>query len=98
MKFALDFDGTYTMDPPLWDKFIEEARKSGHEVYIVTMRYKEFEKEPVLYFKLDEKCNGIVFCNRLAKIDEARRQLGFRFDIWIDDQPEWLFEDAIVKY
>jgi hypothetical protein len=94
MIFGLDFDGTYTMDPPLWDMFIAEARKSGHEVIIVTMRYEDTEAAPVLYFKLHEKANRIIYTNRKAKKSFVRMQ-NQTIHVWIDDQPEWLFEDAL---
>lgn len=38
MKIALDYDGTYTADPALWDGFIARAKARGHSVWIVTCR------------------------------------------------------------
>ena len=38
MNIALDFDGTYTEAPWLWNKFIDDAYLLGHEVYLVTGR------------------------------------------------------------
>jgi len=38
MQIALDYDDTYTKDPSLWVKFIDNARDNGHTVVIVTAR------------------------------------------------------------
>jgi len=94
MLIALDFDGTYTADPELWDLFIEHARAKGHEVIIATMRLEGMEEERVLYYGLDKKVDKIIYTNRKAKKVEVRRQYKDP-DIWIDDNPEWLFEDAL---
>lgn len=40
MNIALDYDGTYTADPDMWLRFVEEAQAAGHKVFIVTMRYE----------------------------------------------------------
>lgn len=39
MIIALDFDDTHTKDPALWNRFIDDAHRSGHRVVIATMRY-----------------------------------------------------------
>jgi hypothetical protein len=38
MKIALDYDGTYTVDPQFWEDFITLAKVRGHEVVCVTKR------------------------------------------------------------
>ena len=38
---GLDYDGTYTVDPDLWLRFVRQAKDRGHEVICVTMRYPE---------------------------------------------------------
>jgi len=96
MLIGLDFDGTYTADPELWDMFIATARSRGHEVIIATMRYEGKEEDLVLQHGLDKKVDKIIYTNRLAKKAEVKRQYRY-VDIWIDDTPEWLFEDAIPR-
>ncbi len=82
---ALDYDGTYTDDPVLWELFIKNALNCGHTVLCITMRYPETEKIalniPVYYTKRQSKMN---FC-KANNID---------IDIWIDDKPGWIFDDA----
>ncbi len=96
MLIALDFDGTYTADPELWDSFIKDMKSRGHEIIIATMRYEGEEEAEILKYGLDKKVDKIIYTNRLAKKSAVQRQYK-HVDIWIDDMPEWLFEDAIVR-
>lgn len=84
MLIALDYDGTYTKDKFLWDRFIADATKCGHSVICFTMRYPdEIIKIP---------CD-VIYTSRQAK-KKFSEQAGYMVDIWIDDRPAWLFEDA----
>lgn len=94
MLIALDFDGTYTADPGLWDAFIENARARGHEVYCATMRNATIESKEV-EDALGGKVDKIIYTNRKAKKVAFRIQCGRNPDIWIDDNPDWLYEDAL---
>lgn len=80
MLIALDYDGTYTADPVLWDAFIKKAKERGHEVKIATMR---FPSEPVP----DVGCE-VVYTERKAKYGCMPA------DIWIDDRPHFLFHNG----
>lgn len=74
MKIALDFDNTVTLDPDLWEEFIQLAQKRGHSVTVVTSRYPG---NPV-------PVNGIpvIYCSFTAK------RKHFQADVWIDDDPK----------
>lgn len=82
MKIALDYDGTYTKDPELWDAFIAMAHERGHTVTCVTAR------------RPDESVSmpcAVQYTSRRAKqvhINEANMQI----DIWIDDNPWFIFQ------
>ena len=80
MLIALDYDGTYTADPELWDLFISAARQRGHEVKIVTMR---FPSEPIE----NAPCE-VIYTSRKAKYGAIPAQ------IYIDDTPQFLFQDG----
>ena len=82
-RIALDFDGTYTADPELWNRFIEMCRDK-HDVWIVTMRYSN---EPIGIN------HPVIYTSRKAKKVYCEEK-GIHFDIWIDDTPEWLFRDG----
>lgn len=91
MLIALDFDGTYTADPILWDEFLESARAKGHLVACVTMRYpgEAMEVEDAIAGKVD----AIIYTRRKAKRPYLAAR-GLAPDIWIDDNPRWVEVDA----
>ena len=74
MIIALDYDGTYTRDPAMWNEFIKLAESAGHDVVIVTKRYNSEEIEsppaPVHYMSRRDK----IHCQPSP-------------DIWIDNNP-----------
>lgn len=84
--FALDYDGTYTAAPELWDRFIEDAHRRGYTVVCVTMR------KPEERLDVDLPCE-VIYTSRRAKVPYMKR-LGIRVNIWIDDSPHWLLSDA----
>lgn len=86
MKIALDYDGTYTADPELWNKFIANAVECGHDVFCVTMR--NALTELILFVPMK-----VYYTNRQAKMDYCKTN-GIKVDIWIDDKPGWIFDDA----
>jgi len=88
MIIGLDYDGTYTRDPELWDQFIEMFQAKGHTIIIATMRH---EGESIDHIFKD-KCE-IVYTRRLAKkvfLDNKN----IKPDIWVDDNPMWIYTDA----
>lgn len=86
MRIALDYDGTYTEDPELWDAFIRVAQSFGHEVMIVTMRY------PQEAIRHEVPCE-IFYTGRLAKRQFMQR-LSIEFTVWIDDIPEFILHST----
>lgn len=88
MKIALDYDGTFTADPELWINFIDNAKKRGHQIFIVTMRYPN----ETLSHEID--CE-IIYTSRKAKI-RFLADLGLTVNIWVDDMPHLLFQGVDV--
>lgn len=86
MIIALDYDKTYTREPVLWKKFISDCQKLSHVVICITMRYPH---EKILDMPLD----AIYYTSRKAKLIWAKAN-NIEVDIWIDDKPGWLFDDA----
>lgn len=82
MKIALDYDGTFTRDPAFWMQFIHNAKAQGHEVKILTMRFKS---EPIEH---------AIPCDIIYTGRKAKRAFFRDADIFIDDQPEFLLMDA----
>lgn len=90
MLIALDYDGTYTADPELWLAFVRTAHASGHRVICATMRTPSevADMDPRLLASVEVVCT-----HRQAKVT-ALRDRGVAPDVWIDDSPHWLLNDA----
>ncbi len=92
MRFALDYDGTAEEDPGLWLMFISSAQARGHQVVIVTMRYPE--EGSSMSVDLRAAVNAVYFTSRKAKVPYMRDVAKVDIDVWIDDKPTWLLNDA----
>ena len=91
VTIAIDYDGTFTKIPRLLTQFIKSAQESGHRVICVTLRH-ESEGDEIRRSTLGRMCR-IIFTNRRAK-EPVLKELGITPDIWIDDQPFWIYKDA----
>lgn len=83
---AIDYDGTYTVDPDLWRAFIERAQARGHTVVMVTGRSNEGQYGA----EVRRDVRGlvpIVFAAQMWKRDAAQLA-GFDVSVWIEDHPE----------
>lgn len=87
---ALDWDGTFTADPILWVSFISQARRNGHQVYIVTMRHPD----EAVRLPSDTQVDGIYYTGRQAKLRFVEER-GLKIDIWIDDRPDFILYPAV---
>ena len=94
MRIALDFDGTYTEDPVMWDRFISLARSMDHEVHVVTMRAKDEGADVVRH--LGGKVDHIWFTDRKAK-REFMELRGLSVQVWIDDMPDFIIGSAAPR-
>lgn len=89
---ALDYDGTYTADPELWLEFIKKAHERGHKIVCVTMRHPQEIHEALFDPRLKELVT--VFPTGREAKKKHMRMKGVQIDIWIDDNPEWIFEGS----
>lgn len=80
MNIALDWDGTYTEDPELWNGFIAAATARGHVVYCVTARIESPAN------RAEVRIEGVetIFCG-LASKPIVTKACGIKIDVWIDD-------------
>jgi hypothetical protein len=93
MNISLDYDDTYTRDPKAWLMFIKLFRARGHKVYCVTMRHNIGTQALEVIDALDTEVDGIYFTGHKAKENFMFDQ-GIRIDVWIDDQPNFVNQDA----
>jgi len=100
MNIAIDYDDTYTLNPRMWDEFIQRAYEYDCEVYLVTWRDGENrsmrdEVEKDLRYVLRE--GFIHFTNLKAKRKYMEDQ-GIYIDVWIDDNPYAILHDGDITY
>lgn len=82
MIIALDYDGTYTKDPALWDQFIHAALVAGHKVVCVTARRDTEENRKDVKMPIP-----VYFTSLSAKLWYMEKR-GVKVDVWIDDEPD----------
>jgi hypothetical protein len=87
---CLDYDGSYTEFPKLFDIIIEKSDELGYKVILATIRYP-YEVDDFLK-QLKEKI-PVYYTSRTAKINFLNK-LGIAPSLWIDDRPEWIFKDV----
>lgn len=87
MIIALDYDGTFTVNPSLWAKFVHDCKICNYEVICITMRNSLTELIDI-YVPMK-----VYYTNRQAKMDYCKAN-NIKVDIWIDDNPGWIFDDA----
>lgn len=88
---CLDYDGSYNRFPELFDVIIKKSKSLGYDVIMATMRY-EGEKDSGLEC-LEKVLDKIIYTNRKSKKDFLE-SIGIKPDIWIDDNPKWILNDA----
>lgn len=87
MLIALDYDDTFTRDPAAWISFIELMNSHGHVVVCATMRNAS-QGVPGMPEHV-----AVIYTFSQAK-KPYLRNMGIRPDIWIDDRPEWILQNA----
>jgi hypothetical protein len=82
MRIAIDYDGTITRAPSLFQAFIRAAMADGHEIICVTMRSasQPIESIPCEVIYTDCEKKGFFM-----------ERSGRHVDVWIDDHPELIF-------
>jgi hypothetical protein len=86
VNIAIDYDNTFTLDPPFWRGFIMRAVMAGHKVLCVTMRHDSMPVE-------HEMSVPVHYTGHKAKRPFMEAQ-GIHIDVWIDDMPEFVCVDA----
>ena len=88
MLFAVDFDGTFSRDPDLFREWVVLGRRMGHTFVLVTGRRDEGQWGDEVRGAVGDLM-PIVFANNGWK-RTAAHAAGYRVDVWIDDNPEWI--------
>lgn len=91
---AIDYDGTFTIDPDLWRAFIERAQARGHTVVMVTGRSHEGQWGA----EVRREVRGlvpVVFAAQMWK-STAAQCAGYDVNVWIEDHPETISRQTLV--
>jgi hypothetical protein len=90
ITISLDYDGTYTLMPDYWLKFIREA-PTNVKIYCITMRHESERNsmDPRLLDLVD-----VIFTGRKTK-RRFVESLGIHVHIWIDDMPDFIVTDSL---
>lgn len=93
MKIAIDYDGTYSEDPALWDGVIELVTQAGHEARVVTARDDRLDRTAALVSV--EKKHPVIYTRGMGKRWFLERfGDGFVPTNWADDIPESILENS----
>ena len=89
MKIALDYDGTYTADPDMWDNFIAVVLNFDHDIRVVTHRHETLDNVD------DQFIIPVIYTDGVAKKWFCEHR-GDRWvpDVWIDDKPKGILENG----
>ena len=92
MNIALDYDGTYTRDPKMWDGFISMCKWHGHKIFICTCRGPNPQENQDMVVPAGIEC---YFTNGQSKAPFMERQ-GITVHVWIDDMPDMITDGAML--
>ena len=88
--FALDFDGTFTLNPRYWQNWILQAKAWNHIVHVVTYRQPghplEFDFAPLGV--------RVFYTDHVGKKKYMESQ-GIKIDVWVDDRAECITTDGL---
>ena len=92
MIIAIDYDGTYSVAPELWNQFIKLFQEAGHTIICVTGRTEDLS-QPVM--NSIGNLVPVIFAGGLPK-REACKKRNYEVNIWIDDMPEMITSSYLV--
>lgn len=84
---SLDFDDTFSADPPLWKAFVAQALARGHSVYVVTCRRDNEENRADIEAVTELPAWRHIYTGMAPKRWFCE-QRGLVVSVWIDDYPE----------
>jgi len=87
---CLDYDGSYTAFPELFNMIINRRKELGYNVILATMRYPS-EANDALRNIANEI--DVYYTGRKAKKEFLEVQVVFP-DLWLDACPYWILNDA----
>lgn len=87
MLISIDYDGTYTRNPALWNAIIELFQSAGNQVICITNRTEHSSQATEVLESIGKIVSQVIFAGTLYKREAAKRA-GYKVDVFIDDVPE----------
>ncbi len=98
MRIAIDYDGTYTRTPNMWDAVIRRFESNHIDVVCVSSRRntegnrQEIECAMAAYDGVDVP----IYLTGYEAKAEVMDNLGLHVDIWIDDDPKTIDPNGVI--
>jgi hypothetical protein len=90
---AIDYDGTYSAHPSLFDKAIKLFQEGGHTVICITNRTSTVKKHEIV--NSIGQLVPVIFAGSDWKKDAAIAN-GYRVDVWLDDNPSSIEKQILI--
>lgn len=98
ITIAIDYDGTFSLAPGLWARFIADANSCGCRVFVISCRKCECSPAMKCENHVDLKAampligeDGVTSLTFYLTNGAPKRwfmeQRGIKVDIWVDDEP-----------
>lgn len=89
MNIAIDFDGTWSLDPWFWNRFAVNCAYHKHNLSIITRRELPTTPHEIAYFRswnhIPKEVEIYYSCGQFKRL--FAESIGLKIDIWIDDEP-----------
>lgn len=92
---CLDYDGTYTDFPDLFNIVIDYCKKNNIRIILATMRSEEEKDSGLIY--LEKILDKVIYTNRNAKAKYLSDIYGIIPDVWVDDHPEFILYPPEIR-
>lgn len=92
MLIGLDYDDTFTADVDFWCQVVALGRLRGHRFVCVTARREPPDAEREPHIPMPVVCAGSDWK------DVAAKRAGHVVDVWIDDLPELIRPEGLLRF
>jgi hypothetical protein len=101
MDISIDYDRTFSADPPFFRAFISLARAYGHRPVIVTARAdQQMRSDPSRHWGDEVRAAvgdvPIVFAGWDNWKADAARLAGYDIQVWVDDKPNEIAPQSLM--
>lgn len=92
---CLDYDGTYTDFPDLFNLVINYCKSHNITIMLATMRSEQEKDSGLIY--LERVLDRVIYTDRNPKAKFLLDNYGITPDVWIDDHPEFILYPPAIR-